>query len=331
MQEEAFKSLGETEGVAKMALALEFMSFKDGHPTLITGLDPSVTDIGPIKPTLEKGECCEITKGRYLNETDKFAAVVAESFAFAEQIDVGSTIQLGGKNFEIVGLINTGKNARIAGAEVFIPIKTAQEIVNKGNIVSTVFLKLSNKADPKIIEDKIKELTKENVTVTTSSDFLATVAGMSELTKNVTAGVSIIVLILISLFVIKSSLASISERKKEIGIMKAIGWRDSMVARLIITENLIQSFIGGIAGCIIGYCIAYLYAFNARLSLPRTIASYPACASSTLITDLKVVVTISPLLIIFGLIMCVGLGLLAGYAGAKQISKLQPADALRQL
>jgi len=331
MPAEAFDSLGDNGEVSAMAGVLEFLSFKDGHPTIITGLNPDITDIGPIKPNYEKGECCEIIEGRYLQNTDTYTAVVDKEFAASEDLKVGSKIEIGGKDFEVVGVINTGRTARIAGAQVFVPINTAQQIVNKGNIYTTAFLKLSSQADPKAVEEKIKTAVGENVTITTSADFLATVAGMSAMTKTMATGISLIVIFLVTLFVIKSSLASVYERKGEIGVMKAVGWRDRDVVKLITIENIIQSLIGGIIGCFLAYIITYLFVMNSNFAIPAAIASYPACAASTLSTDLTVNVVFSPYLILIGISVAVILGILAGYAGSKRISSLLPNEALRQL
>lgn len=323
--------LGTNDGVSAITGVLEFLSFKEGHPTIITGVDPDVTTIGPIKPTTKKGECCEILEGRYLQHTDTYMAVIDKEFAIVESLKVGSKIDIGEKDFEVVGIINAGKSARISGAQVFIPINTAKQIVNKGDIITTIFIKMSNQADPKAVEEKIRTATDKNVSITANADFLATVAGMSAMTKNMAAGITLIVIILVALFIIKSSLATIYERKNEIGIMKAIGWQDMDVAKLITIENVIQSLIGGIIGCFTGYMITYLYAMNARFAIPKAIADYPACASSALATDLTVNVVFSPFLILIGMSVAVVLGLLAGYAGAKRISSLLPAEALRQL
>ena len=113
--------------------------------------------------------------------------------------------------------------------------------------------------------------------------------------------------------------------------MKAVGWRDSDVVKLITIENIIQSLIGGIVGCFIAYIITYLFVMNANFAIPETIASYPACAASTLSTDLTVKVIFSPYLILIGISAAVILGILAGYAGSKKISSLLPNEALREL
>jgi len=331
MQAEAFNNLCDNGEVSAIAGVLEFLSFKDGHPTIITGLDPDITGIGPIKPNYEKDECCEIIEGKYLQNTDTYAAVVDKEFAASEGLRVGSKIDIGGKDFEVVGIINTGRTARIAGAQVFIPIKTAQQIVNKGNIYTTVFLKLSSQADPQTVEKKIKSAVGENVTITTSADFLATVAGMSSMTKTMAAGISLIVIILVTLFIIKSSLAAVYERKKEIGVMKAVGWRDRDVVKLITIENVSQSLIGGIIGCFMGYMTTYLFVMNSNFAIPEAITSYPACSASTLATDLTVTIVFSPYLILIGMSVAIILGLLAGYVGAKRISSLLPSEALREL
>ncbi|MDI6787679.1 MAG: ABC transporter permease [Planctomycetota bacterium] len=323
--------LDTNDGVSAITGVLEFLAFKEGHPTIITGIDPDITNIGPIKPTQKKGACCEIVEGRYLQGADTYTSVIDKELAILEGLKIGSKIDIGQKDFEVVGIMDVGKAARISGAQVFIPINTAKQIVNRGNIITTIFVKLSNKADPKVVKEKIKSVTDKNVSITTNADFLTTVAGMSAMTKNMAAGVTLIVIIIVTLFIIKSSLATIYERKKEIGIMKAVGWQDMDVAKLITIENVIQSLIGGIIGCFTGYMITYLYAMNSKFAIPKAITSYPACASTALATDLTVNIVFSPLLILIGMLVAVVLGFLAGYVGAKKISSLLPAEALRQL
>jgi len=70
---------------------------------------------------------------------------------------------------------------------------------------------------------------------------------------------------------------------------------------------------------------------NSNFAIPEAITSYPACAASTLATDLTVTVVFSPYLILIGISVAVILGILAGYAGSKRISSLLPNEALREL
>jgi ABC-type antimicrobial peptide transport system permease subunit len=333
MPEKAISQIKEYEGVDKIAGVLELWVFHNGRPTVVDGLEPEIKTIGPIKPTTEKGACCEIVAGRYLSKDDngKNVAVVDKDFAQIANLQVGSKLPLANRESKVIGIINTGKMARIAGAQVFIPLSTAQEMAGEGKIVDIIFIKLRSDADPKKLEEKIKTILGKDVSITTSSDFLAMAAGLSFLTKEMTLGISILVIVFALLFIIKSSISAVDERVREIGIMKAVGWKDKEVAKLIATESAIQGVIGGIIGCGVGYFISWFYATTSHLSIPKALASYPACSSTPAPIDLAVSIHFSFLLFIIGLIAAIGISSLAGYISARRAVSLQPGEALRHV
>jgi len=328
MPAEAIEMIESYEDVSLVAGVLEFQAFEGGVPTIVTGLDPEKTEIGPIKPTTEKGACCEIIQGRYLEKDDTYAAVVSESFASDKNLTIGSKLNLADYTFTTVGIINTGRMARIAGAEVFIPLSTAQIMVDKGKIVDSIFIKLKSTGDPKKVEKSIIAYLGEDTVVTTSADMLQQVAGQSTLTQNMASGISIIVVLMVMFLVSRSALASVTERTREIGIMKAVGWTDRNVADLIVTEYILQGLIGGGVGCALGSLTSYLYLMNSNLSI-QSLSSYPACASSSLPTELTLSFHVSPLLILIALGISAGIGVLAGYLASRRAARKQPAEALR--
>ena len=333
MPEKAISQIKEYEEVDKIAGVLELWAFHNGKPTVVDGLDQEIKTIGPIKPSTEKGACCEIVAGRYLskNDNDKNAAVVDKDFAQIINLQVGSKLPLGDREFNVIGIINIGKMARIAGAQVFIPLSTAQEMAGEGKIISNIFIKLKGTAEPEKVKEKIKSILGENVSITTNSDLLATVAGLSFLTKEMTMGISILVIVFALLFIVKSSISAVNERIREIGIIKAIGWKDKDVKKLITIENAIQGVIGGIIGCGIGYFISWLYAVSSHLSIPKALTPYPACSSTPPPTELAVSIDFSFLIFTIGLVTAICIGSLAGYISARKATSLQPAEALRHI
>jgi ABC-type antimicrobial peptide transport system permease subunit len=333
MPEKAISQIKEYEEVDKITGVLELWAFHNGKPTVVDGLDPEIKTIGPIKPSTEKGACCEITDGRYLSKDDngKNVAVVDKDFAQITNLQVGSKLPLGDTEFKVIGTINIGKMARIAGAQVFIPLSTAQEMVGEGEIIDNIFIKLKGKADPEKVKEKIKSILGKNVSITTSSDLLATVAGLSFLTKEMTLGISILVIVFALLFIVKSSISAVNERIREIGIIKAIGWKDKDVKELITTENAIQGVIGGIIGCGAGYFISWLYAVTSHLSIPKALTPYPACSSTLAPNDLAVSIDFSFLTFVIGLVAAICIGSLAGYISARRATSLQPVEALRHI
>jgi putative ABC transport system permease protein len=102
-------------------------------------------------------------------------------------------------------------------------------------------------------------------------------------------------------------LISVTERTAEIGVRKAVGARKSDIRVQFLLEAVTLSGIGGVVGVLIGF----LFAFTVRTVLPAV----PAF--------------ISPLWVILGFTISVGVGLFFGYYPANRAANLDPIVCLR--
>jgi putative ABC transport system permease protein len=110
--------------------------------------------------------------------------------------------------------------------------------------------------------------------------------------------------------VLNTMLMAVLERTREIGVLRALGWRRLNVLGLIIREALLLGFIGGIVGIGIAYGITYL------MSLAPTIgeALTPIWGWDIFVRSLLVAVT---------------LGLIGGLYPAYRATQFEPVEALR--
>jgi putative ABC transport system permease protein len=123
--------------------------------------------------------------------------------------------------------------------------------------------------------------------------------------------VSVIVLLAGGLVIMTTMLASVSERTQEIGILRAVGFRQSHVVRVILLEVFVLSAMGGVAGWLVGSAGAHLFGRAVgQLSAPVPLNAWAA----VLAIGLSVV-----------------LGLASGLYPALRASRLDPAQAFRQL
>lgn len=107
---------------------------------------------------------------------------------------------------------------------------------------------------------------------------------------------------------------AVLERRREIGIMKSVGARNSDVLTIFIIESGILGLFGGGIGVLIGVGFSKLVEIIATLTL----------GSGVLVADINL------LLIIGSLSFSFLIGTISGILPAKQASDLQPVDALRQ-
>jgi putative ABC transport system permease protein len=124
--------------------------------------------------------------------------------------------------------------------------------------------------------------------------------------------ISIVLLICVTLFSLKSQFGSVVERTREIGILKAIGWTDSDITKQVFLESLLQGLAGGVLGVGFGYIVTF---FIPQLGLLPT---------------QNLVLAVPPLLVILGLTTSLSGGVVAGVIPAWRAAKLNPAEALRR-
>jgi putative ABC transport system permease protein len=220
--------------------------------------------------------------------------------------------------FKIIGVIE-GQNTGIKGIYneqipdfLYIPYTTASYIKNSDNI-DQIFIKTSKDKDSEKLKKQISYfLTKKN-----NGENLFDIQNMNSykekiniIIKQITLLLSFIAaisLIVAGVGVVNIMLSIVSERKKEIGICKAIGANNSQIALLFLTEALIISIIGGIVGIILGGGLSVL-----------------------LLTILKIQIIIKSSSIILSQLIAILTGVLFGIIPAIKASRLNPIDAFKE-
>ncbi len=304
------------------------------HPTVVAGVDPRKKTIGPVrveKGDVKEGSCCAVTAGRYLISTDNFHVMVTLDYAAAENLKVGDRILLGPYSFEIVGLLDLKEGARISGAQAFVPLTVAQRMFDEGPVVTTIFVNVrKGRAIPKVRELARERIGSEAV-VTTEANIEQTTAELAAVTQKTLFAMSAIVMTIVLLLVAKTALSSVAERVSEIGILKATGWRDGDVSRLLTAESVFAGIFGGVIGCVLGVGLAYLYGTAAKPALPSSFVSYPDCAVTAPPAALPFSATPSPLILLLAVAAALAIGSVSGYVASRRAARLEPAQALRQL
>jgi putative ABC transport system permease protein len=164
------------------------------------------------------------------------------------------------------------------------------------------------------IEEIVRQISKElpHAKVTAIKQTLETKMEALGHFKKFSVGISVIVLLIGGLIVFTNMMASVNERKREIGIFRAIGFRKSHVVRIIFLEAFIIGLIAGMTGYILGIGVSQVI--------------------GPMITGTKGVrVFIDPLLAIGAVFLSAFIGILSSAYPALHASKMDPTEALRAL
>ena len=169
--------------------------------------------------------------------------LVDDWYARSNNVKVGRTINLLNNNFRVSGIVEHGMGARI-----FIPLSTAQDLTGAHDKASIFYIKCTDPGYTQSVITAIKQLlpthqihsTKEYMSLMTSNDLPALNAFISAMIT-VAVGIGFLVIFL-------SMYTTITERTREIGILKSLGAGKRYIIGVILREAGLLSILGVISG-----------------------------------------------------------------------------------
>ena len=108
-------------------------------------------------------------------------------------------------------------------------------------------------------------ITRLGYSTSAPENLIETVRRYLRVVEIVLAGIGLIALMIAALGITNALLAAIRERRREIGVLKAIGARDRDIRRLFLIEAGLTGLVGGLLGTVVGYLIARVLGFGRQL------------------------------------------------------------------
>jgi ABC-type antimicrobial peptide transport system permease subunit len=178
--------------------------------------------------------------------------------------------------------------------------------------------------------------------VVTASELADRVGGSlvdaENLSSKLGTALAIVALAAAFLIAILLALAGVQKRVRELGTLKALGWRKRLVVRQVSAESVVQGLLGGVVGAAFGLGgAAVIDALELKLdaSVAQADSSrFSAFGQGEVTSASSEVVLGAPAdleLLVLAVALAVLGGLLAGAAGGLRAARLRPADALRSI
>jgi ABC-type antimicrobial peptide transport system permease subunit len=302
--------------------------------------DRTISGVDVRKPTLAAVTPDQISEGRYLSKSRQRArgeAVVDLAFARKENIDAGDETKVAGKRFEVVGLANAPLGGR--ASEVYVELGKLQELSDREGRVNEIRLRATSSGAVAGLAERI-EGRLPGAKVVTAADLADRVGGSLADADNLSGklGTALAIVALAGAFLIAMllTLSSVQKRIRELGTLKALGWRQRLVVRQVTGESLVQGALGGVLGAAIGIVGAAIVdaigpTLEASVEAPSS-GGFGSFGQGNVTAGSTDVVLGAP--VDLGLLaLAVGLalvgGLFAGAAGGLRAARLRPAEALR--
>jgi len=311
--------------------------------TLQQVLDPPQTDIqsesytiGGVDtsdPSIGLVTAAQVTKGRYLGSGRE--ALVATAYAARHSLKVGSTLNLNGTKFRVVGLVDPPLGGQ--GVDVYVPLARLQALSGQKGLVNTVLVRADDSSSVSTVEQSIED-TYSQAQVASAKQVADRISGSlvdaADLSRSLGVALSIVAAVAAFLLAALLALSSVGKRVRELGTLKALGWTQRRVVRQVAGESLAQGVIGGVLGVAVGLLVVLAVdAFGPTLEASSTSGGGAlfglgqVARTTTQAVSLTAPVDVAIVLAGFGLAVLGGL--LAGAAGALRAARLRPADALR--
>jgi len=269
----------------------------------------------------------EVAQGRFITEADDehrrdvivIGPNVAKAlFPNATQV-VGSIVDLVGRPFEIVGVLEKRRNTFFGDSQednaMFIPFGTGRKLSPESRDVMLQMRAQSGTLGLTLEQVEAVLRHQRGLKFNQPDDFdLQTANRIIDQFDNITRylflfalAISAVGLLVGGIGVMNIMLVSVTERTREIGIRKAIGARKRDIVRQFLFEAMTLTFLGGLFGVILAIFISYVI----MLFLPQLPASVPAWA------------------VIAALVVSTGIGLVFGVWPARKAANLDPIECLR--
>lgn len=294
-------------------------------------------DIAGVTGDYEDTANIVMESGSFISDQDTFSAAIGSEIAnekFDRSISARSSIDVtlrleGGRTvtrtFKVKGVVES-LNASFTGGgidrdvTIFVPVSTINQMLEEDDF-SAFFAMSDSLEDVEEVSDEVDERLARNFGVSSrdlddedakpysifnQADVLEQINQLSDTLRNFLVAVALISLLVGSIGIMNIMLVTVTERTREIGIMKALGFSSTDILVLFIVESIILSLFGGLLGLIVG--IGGAYAVTTALNLPFLYPHYIFEA---------------------GILVAVIVGVSAGVYPANKAAKLTPVDALR--
>jgi len=338
-EEEAWAAAGSAQTLTQedaAAIAEQVPYVSSVAPVLATNLQTVVggenmmTKVFGITPEHMQVNNLEIAHGAFFTEYEyQHGAKVAvlgsdvKETLFGDADPIGQQMRMGGIVVRVIGVLESKEAMEGSPNDnIFIPLTTFQQTVYQprtaqgDHVVHYITLTVSDQEQGDYVIDEITELLRSRHQLAANADDDFEIISLEEIIKTVSEITGTIALFLgaiaaISLLVggigvMNIMLVSVMERRREIGILKALGATGRDIWTQFLMEAAFLTLAGGIIGIALGWAVSYFVSSAGQIP--------------TMVTGDIVVLAVS---------VSVGIGLFFGFYPAWKASRLNPIEALR--
>ena len=258
--------------------------------------------------------------GRFLQAGDTNAAVISQSLADAYGVNLGDTIKVpsvdGTTGLSVVGILPP--RTQPGNEEVLVSLPQAQSMTSQAGQINTIEVALTS------LDETLRSQTISAIESALGSQYqVGAIQSGSEMFASLKLGqqamnmFGVLALFMGGFIIFNTFRTVVAERRRTIGMLRALGAKRGTVTGMILVEGLLQGLVGSVIGIVLGYLLG---------------AGVVKLMGPMLGTFIHVKVgqpVVSPALVVSSILLGVGITVLSGLIPARNASRITPMDALR--
>jgi putative ABC transport system permease protein len=249
----------------------------------------------------------DLVAGRLYRADEPDAVVLGQRAASDLGARVGDAVTISDERARVVGIFTSDVVWENSGA--YAPLRTVQRQASAPGAVTVAYVTAAPGTDAATIAARIEREVPEVATISSAADYGKVDQGFA-LIDGANAAVTVLAVLIGGIGVMNTMIMSIFERTREIGVLRALGWKASRVMRMILVESIALCVVGGVIGTLVGVAVS------------RLVVLIPAAKGFVL-------PSYPPALFVQALIIAIVVGLLGAAYPAYRATRLTPMQALR--
>jgi putative ABC transport system permease protein len=238
---------------------------------------------------------------------------------FGENINpTGQNIRINGVDFQVIGVTEAKGGSGFSNQDdaVYVPLRSAQHYLSGDEYLSNISVAAENQESMSAVQEqisnllisrhKIKNAEDADFNIMNQNDIIATATSITDTFTLLLSSIAGISLLVGGIGIMNMMLTTVTERTREIGLRKAVGIRKIYINLQFLAEAVTLTFLGGIAGVVLGFLASFLISKFASLTTQ-----------------------ISPSAVLLAFGVSAGVGIIFGFYPARRAANLSPIDALR--
>jgi putative ABC transport system permease protein len=261
-----------------------------------------------------------IATGRFPKSSEKYSIVIGSAAAndiFDKDLRVGSKVTISGTKFKVVGILESFGNPE-DDKNIFINMYTLRDIFDLGDEISLFDVVVDPGYDVLLAQNNLQtfldnRMGEDVLDVRSLQDMMESFNTVLDIIKYTLGGIGAIALLVGALGIVNTMYVVVSEKQKDIGIMKAIGARDFDILFMFVFQAGMYGFFGGVLGILMSAGVAVLFEVVAQAS------------GFTFLT-----ITFDYLAAFSLVIFSFFIGMISGYVPSKNAADTNLIDAIRK-